>query len=206
MNQITLLVMTLVIKLMSRRNIFTDIKEKHGNETGRLCRRLEKSTGKFCKVNMDLDFLLTCKREKLIPTFARPKLSIGGDGRLRSKVAKLIIGTEIRNKHAKKKLLRKEINKIRKKLESELGLLTFYSLKYRISKEVEAKKQNWSSTHEKKLGNLRSGQEEAKTAWRGTKTKPLPSVIHNFSSYLLSDEEVQVLSKTLDHYIPAADS
>ena len=116
---------------------------------------------------MDLDFLLTCKREKLIPTFARPKLSIGGDGRLRSKVAKLIIGTEIRNKHAKKKLLRKEINEIRKKLESELGLLTFYSLKYRISKEVEAKKQNWSSTHEKNWETLGRDKKKLKLLGEG---------------------------------------
>ena len=155
---------------------------------------------------MDLDFLLTCKKEKLIPTFAKPKLSIGGTTRLRSKIARLIIETEMKNKHAKKKALQKKIKELRLKIASEIGFLTFYSLKYRIDKEVSIKKKKWSGTHEKKVRNLRSEQQEQHVAWNGSRAKNLPTtIVHNFSSYVLSDEEIQVLSKTLDHYIPAVD-
>ena len=85
-----LLVIAFIIKLLSRKNLFNNIKEKHGIETVRLCRQLEKSTIKYEKAKMDLDFLLTCKKESLIPTFAKPKLSIVADNKLRSKIAKLI--------------------------------------------------------------------------------------------------------------------
>ena len=153
---------------------------------------------------MDLNYLLTCKKEKLIPTFAKPKLSIGGGEHLRLKIAKLVIGTEIKNKHAKKRTLRREIKDLNRKIESKLGLLSYNALKYRISREVSKKKKKWTVTHDKKLNNLRSVKERNDVNAKESETKTLPTVIHNFSNYVLSDEEVRVLSKTLDHYIPTA--
>ena len=202
MNNTTLLVFTLLIKILSRRNIFNDIKEKHGNETGRLCRQLEKSTTKLNKLNMDLNYLLTCKKEKLIPTFAKPKLSIGGGVQFRSKIARLIIGTEIKNKHQKKKLLRKQVKDLRQKIKSEVSFLTYNALKYRIGNEIAKKRKKWTETHQKKLSNLRSDKEKIVTGVKVTEPKPLPTVVHNFSNYVLSNDETRVLSKKLDHYIP----
>ena len=58
-----LLVLSFIMKLFSRINIFNNIREKHGNETVRLCRQLEKSITKRAKIKLDLDFLLKCKKE-----------------------------------------------------------------------------------------------------------------------------------------------
>ena len=197
-----LLVFSFIFKLLSR-NIFNNIREKHGNETARQCRQLEKSITKKSKVKLDLDFLLTCKKENLIPSFAKPKLSIPVDGRLRSKIGKLVIETELKNKHVKNRQLRRDIEEETADVQTKLGFITFYAFKYRISNAVSQKKKKWMVTHKKKLQRLRSEQlpnnlsrEERK------KKKILPPVIHNFSQYDLAEEEIRVLSKTLDHYIP----
>ena len=76
MNYSNLLFIGFLMKLLSRKNIFSPIKEKEGIATLRLYRKFEKCTFKMDKVNLDLEFLLKYKKEKLIPTFAKPKLSI----------------------------------------------------------------------------------------------------------------------------------
>ena len=57
----------------------------------------------------------------------------------------------------------------------------------------------------KKLQKLRSerGPNNQTKSKNSGQDKSLPPVIHNFSTYILSDKEVRVLSKTLDHYIPS---
>ena len=199
-----LLVISFILKLLSRKNLFNNIKEKHGNETVRLCRQLEKSTIKYGKVKMDLDFLLTCKKENLIPAFAKPKLSIAADRKLRLKIAKLIVKTEIKNKHGIKKELSKKMHEANTNLKSKLSFSTFYALKYKIANEISYNRKKWSATHKKKVSHLRSEQQtQGHTCNVDTKhARPLPPVIHNFSRHVLSDHEIRVLSKTLDHYIP----
>ena len=140
MQSSTLLVLTFILKLLSRKNLFNNIKEKHGNETVRLCRQLERSSIKYSKVTKDLDFLRTCKKENLIPTFAKPKLSISADMKLRLKISKLIIKTELYNKHGIKKQLRKSIEEVTKNLKLKLSFCSYYALKYKISNEVTNKK------------------------------------------------------------------
>ena len=54
MHPTQLLVLSFIYKLLSRKNIFNNIQEKHGNETARQCRQLEKSITKLSKVKLDL--------------------------------------------------------------------------------------------------------------------------------------------------------
>ena len=77
-----LLVFTFLIKIFSRKPIFTHIKEQYGNEALRQCRGYEREVIRYEKLRYDLRFLLVCKKEGLLPTFARPKLSITGDDKL----------------------------------------------------------------------------------------------------------------------------
>ena len=65
MLSINLLVITFVIKLFSRKPLFTHIREQNGIETLQLCRGLEKDTLRYEKLNADLRFLLICKKEGL---------------------------------------------------------------------------------------------------------------------------------------------
>ena len=45
-------------------------------------------------------------------------------------------------------------------------------------------------------------REEVRGTIKEKRNPVLPNVIHNFSSYELSDKEIDVLSRSLDHYIP----
>ena len=197
-----LLVLTFLIKLLSRNNIYKRIKEKHGNETVRLCRQFAKHTTQHTKVKLDLNFLLICKREKLVPTFAKPKLSISDDHGLRLKISKLIIKTEIKNKHCRKKALRKKLEETKKNLKSQLGFLSYWSLVYIIGNDVAFKKKRWMDTHRKKLDAIRVTKSGNLPNVRNKKKELPRQIVHNFSGYVLSDEELRVLSRTLDHYIP----
>ena len=94
-----LLVFGFLIKIFSRKPVFTYIREKHGIETLRLCRGLEKDIIRYEKVRHDLQFLLTCKKEGLVPVFAKPKLSIEVDNNTRRGIAKIILKTELKYKH-----------------------------------------------------------------------------------------------------------
>ena len=202
MHPTQLLVLSFIFKLLSRKNLFNNIREKHGNETARLCRQLEKSSAKMSKVKLDIDFLLTCKKENLIPTFAKPKLSVPSESKLQAKIAKLIIQTELKNKHALKRSLKGSIKESTAEIQGKLGFLTYYAFKYRIGNAIHHKKKKWVETHKKKLQKLRANHDQNSSTGDKRKERQLPPVIHNFSAYNLSDNEIRVLSKTLDHYIP----
>ena len=202
MHPTQLLVLSFIYKLLSRKNIFNNIQEKHGNETARQCRQLGKSITKLSKVKLDLQFLLACKKESLIPSFAKPKLSVPADNKLQSKIAKVIIETELKNKHEISRSLRRNIKETTAKVQMELGFITYYGFKYKIGKTITNKKKKWLETHKKKLLKLRTDQHGNIARNDKTKERQLPPVIHNFSTYDLSDNEIRVLSKTLDHYVP----
>ena len=93
-----LLVIGFLIKIWSQKPLYTYIREKIGTETLRQCRVFEKAVLRYEKLLLDLKFLLTCKKESLIPVFAKPKLSIKENPRLRKKIAQFIIKTEIKRK------------------------------------------------------------------------------------------------------------
>ena len=195
----TLLVLHFVIKIFSRKNLYTHIREKHGNETLRQCRGLEKATLKYEKLCYDLRFLLVCKKERLVPTFAKPKLSITVNDKIRKDVALLLIKAEIKNKHRLKNQLRQEIKRHNENIRRSTSFLLFHALRYKIRSAVSSRAIKWSSTHQNKLSKL---QDEVKTKITTKTKKVLPNIIHNFSSYTLSDKEIEVLSYSLDHYIP----
>ena len=104
-----LLVLGFLYKVLSRKPLFTYIKEKHGTSTLRLCRGLERLITRYEKSQLDLHFLLTCKKEGLVPKFAQPKLSIAAGVKLPKEIAKLIIKAELKSKRKIKNKLKKQI-------------------------------------------------------------------------------------------------
>ncbi len=198
-----LLVLTFLIKIFSRKPIFTHIKEQYGIEALRQCRGYEKEVIRYEKLCYDLRFLLVCKKEGLVPTFARPKLSITGNDKLRKEIAALIIKTELKNKHRLKNQLKEELRSRNETIRQSTSFILFHSLRYKIRLILEAKRKKWSSVHRRKLLALREADQ------RKRKTVPkriVPDIIHNFSSYVLSNREVDVLSYSLDHYVPSRDN
>lgn len=62
------------------------------------------------KEDQNITFIKSCKKENLVPTFTKVNLSINSRSyKLRYDISKLIIQTELENKHHEKRKLRTEI-------------------------------------------------------------------------------------------------
>ena len=101
-----------------RVNIFRHIKKKHVEDILRIARKLEDLTNKHTKIQLDINFIKTCKREDLIPTFAKVNVAIKHSTQ-KSKIyiARAVMETEMQNKHQKRKI-KKQIRDIKFQLKS----------------------------------------------------------------------------------------
>ena len=95
--------------------------------------------------------------------------------------------------------MKKELKELSMKLNAELGFVAYQSLKYRVRGVVRTKREGWKATHEKKLENLKACLRNGNPVVNNDFAK---NVVHNFSSYQLSQEKIQALSYGIDHYIP----
>ena len=195
-----LLVLGFLYKVLSRKPLFTYIKEKHGTPILRQCRGFEKLILRYEKAQLDLQFLLTCKKEGLVPKFAQPKLSIVAGAKLPKEIAKIIIKAELKSKHKIKKALKKQIEDKCREIREQTSFLLLNTLRYKIRINVAARKKKWLAVHEKKLDGLRAASR--RPSFSNSNPTPIRNVVHNFSNYTLSDREYEVLSFSLDHYVP----
>ena len=91
------------LKLYAPTNVFNVLKKKHGQEILQSTQQLQELTTKHHKVKMDIDFIIKCRHEGLIPTFMSVKLAIRhGTQRLRKKIARKSMESELQHKHIKK--------------------------------------------------------------------------------------------------------
>ena len=104
-----LLVILFLYKLYAHINIFKHIEEKYGQSEIKLARIIQKQHTKITKIRYDINYLLHCKRNGLIPHFARPKFAVKINKYLRDKIGRQILDAEIRNKHRKKKTLLQQV-------------------------------------------------------------------------------------------------
>ena len=198
-----ILSLTFIIKILSQ-SIFKYSREKYGTPNLRLCRGYERLITRFEKNRLDITFLLKCKQERIIPKFARPKLSLQEkNANLTKRIATLIVKAELKRKYKIERTLKRKISET----SAELSLCTSYlfqcALRYRIHVAVAAKKQKWKSTHQKKLDALR--RDSFTFPDRRSASTTVPKVVHNFSSYDLSENERKILSLSLDHYVAGKD-
>ena len=126
---IKLLVILFIIKLYAK-YIFTRIKKKHGQHV----RSYESLMTKYMKVTADIKFIKLCKVEKIMPTFAKVNLSIkSGSRKLKLRIARLVMESEIQSKHLEKKKLKKELRLSCIQLKSVLGLFLYNALLHQVS-------------------------------------------------------------------------
>ena len=140
MESTNLLVIIFLAKLFARNPIFTYIRQKYGQDNLKLCRSYERLNIRHEKINDDLLFLSTCKKEGLIPKFAKPKLSIDVPYKIKKKIAKLIIKTEIANTHAIRKKIKKDLADNIKRVKSCLSFICLNGLRYQVGVNVKNKK------------------------------------------------------------------
>ena len=154
-----LLVILFTIKLYAQKGIFKYIKKKHGQDIITVIQSLEKLQAKFLKVSADIRYIKTCKKEQLIPRFARVNVSLKDVSfNLRKKIATLIMEAEIKNKHSEKRKLRKEIRKIRTTLKRDLNLIVSNTVFHQLNVALKSKFKVVTSRYQNKLSNLRNNK------------------------------------------------
>ena len=191
-----LLVINFLIKLYALKNIFNIILEKYGQPKLKLARCIERNRTKVSKIKHDIKFQITCKRNNLIPTFAKPKLSIKVSQSVKRRITRTIIDAELSNKYRKLKYLRRTVVEDKTQLVNTIGYISFCTFNKLVNKRMQGKQKQWKSIHEKKLSVLF----QHVTPTPIIRKRP-ENIVHNFSSYILTKEEEYILSFGLDHHI-----
>ena len=134
-----LLVINFLIKLYARKNIFNIIKEKYGQAQLNLARCIERNRTKARKIKCDIKYLTTCKKNKLLPTFAKTKLSVKVNYRIKMKIARTIIEAELNNKHRKLNFIRRELVHKVNQLRNSIGYISFCTFNKVVNKTINGK-------------------------------------------------------------------
>ena len=137
---IKFLVTLFIIKLYARDNVFKHIKKKHEHNLIKAVRDFEQKKAKFEKLVADIAFIKLCKKEQLIPSFAKVNLSIrNGTDKVKRKIARLMMETELKNKHREKRKLRKDIRGINGLLSTSLSVIVYNALFHQINITVKSR-------------------------------------------------------------------
>ena len=190
-----------IVKLYSQINVFNFIKKKHGKDIYTVVRPFENIKTRYDKTLLDIKFLIVCKVENLIPTFANIRLATNGNNvKLKHRIALIILEDELQHKHRQKKRLKSEIKKISIQPKISLNFLVYSALLHKINTAAKFRSTAISFKHKKKLINLQKKQQEHKK--RAAVYVP-KEVAHNVSLYKVSKEEHEAFSYSLDYHIPS---
>ena len=193
-----------IIKLLAQINIFKYIERKHGQNIRKLVRRYEDLRTKITRIEADIRYINICKKEKLIPTFARTNLSIKhGTYRLKQKIAMMILTTELRYKHHRKRAIRRELRLICRTLESTLSIVLYNALIRKVTKVVKIRSTAIYHKHKKKLAELRKSSPRTHQTNNNTNSNTNNNNVHNFSSMKLTDKQKDALSRELEQHSPS---
>ena len=150
----------------------------------------------------EIAFIKLCKKEQLNPTFTKVNVSIRTDTyKLKRNIVRLVMETELQNKHWEKSKLRNDIRSINILLSTPLSVIVYNALLHQINIAVKSRIKIIKLRHEKKLHDLKLKQETANYVDE-RKQSYIKHTAHNFSSYVMSNEEYITLSFGLDHHIP----
>ena len=195
-----LLLFLYTIKLYARNNILKRIKKKHEQDVLSQVRSLDNLKTKYMKVQTDIKFIKICKQENLIPIFANVKLPLKhNNNKLKKRIARIVMETEIQNKHREKKSFKKEIRQKCILLKSTLGIVVFNALLHHLNNVIKRKHTAILLRHHKKLEKCRYRQNKHTS---DNQNNFESCIVRNFSSYSLSQAEINALSFGLDQHIP----
>ena len=152
------------------------------------------------KILADIKFIKSCITKNIIPTFPKVRLSLKHNNyKLKLHTARLIIETEMQNKHFEKKKLKKDMKRIGIQLKDSLGLILCNALIYHINKAVNSRLEVISLRHNNKLIRLLEQQNKPR---KDEQKKLHQQIVHNYSTYnTLSDDQYETLSFGLDTHI-----
>ena len=107
--------------------------------------------------------------------------------------------TEIQNKHLEKKSFKKEIRQKCILLKSTLVIVLFNALLHNLNNVIKRKQTAICLRHHQKIEKFRIRQNKHTS---DKQTSFQSCIVHNFSSYSLSQIEINALSFGLDQHIP----
>ena len=148
------------------------------------------------KINADIKYIKSCKKEEITPRFAKINLALkSGTVWPKKKIAKLVMEAELQNKHVERKKTKTGLRSI------SLGLILFNAIIKKTNVAVKSRIKTITYRHEKKLNNLRKLQQNY--VYTKTKQHHVRQIIYTFTSYVLSRDEEIALSYGLDQHIPS---
>ena len=155
-------------------------------------RKREKLSLKVNKANLDINFLLTCRKLSVIPKFLFFNLPYTKNKDAKAFRKRLLRSLLWKRNHEKRKL-DKELNNLKSEIRNTINGIKRYLFIQAIQKNVSQRNIQIVKTHEKKLSNL-------------THNKVLPflpdDVITNLSSCKTPHEEANILKYKLGNSIP----
>ena len=110
------------------------------------------------------------------------KLSIRISCYLRNKIGRQILKAEIKNKHRKKRTLKRQIKENSECLANKTGFICKIVLYQKIKNVIAYQKTRWSKKHYDKIERLKSDYRKCDKPKRGI----VENIFHNFSSYKLT--------------------
>ena len=136
--------------------LFRHIK-KHGQDILRVARKLEDLINKRTKIELHINFIKICKKEDLIPTFAKVNVAIKhGTQKLKMNLVHAVMETKMQNKHDQERKIKKQIWDIKFQLKSSLTLILYNTLSHRINVAVKSTVKAVTTRHLNNLSNLRN--------------------------------------------------
>ena len=126
--------------MYAQNDILEHIKKKHEHDLIKVFRDFEQMKTKFEKLVADIAFIKLCKKEQLIPTFAKVNVSIrNGIYKRKKKTARLVMETELQNKYREKRKLRKDIRSINILLSTSLSVVVHNAFLHQINIAVKSR-------------------------------------------------------------------
>ena len=166
-----------------------------------LARSYEQIKTKYLKTTADIVFINTCKIENLIPRFAKINLSVKDDNKkLTRRIVRIVMESQLQSKHREKKKLKKELTILNNQLKTSLNIILYKTLIHQVNIAIKIRFKAIRLHHNKKLIKFRKSQQKYNKSTM--QMELVRNIVHKFSSYALSHEEINALSYGLDHHIP----
>ena len=125
----TLHILLVAMKLLAQINSSKYIEKKHGRLVLENVRSLDKIKRKY----KDINLIKTYQKEDRKPTFAKVKLAIkSGNKKIQQKMTRIIMNTELQQKHREKRKLKREIIQ-----SAIIGLVLFNGVIYSHDKSIK---------------------------------------------------------------------
>lgn len=129
---------------------------KHGQDNIKNVQIMGKLKTKLMKLKTGIGYIKLCKKEESISAFTKVNLSIKSGGyKLKKKVAKPVVETELQDKHYQSRKTGNGIRSINISLKWSLGLVLWNAIVDQIEIAKRGRLTSMKKRHEKKLLNLR---------------------------------------------------